>query len=124
MASRADDVTQLRRRGDFPTLVSPFDLKEQPMPATDTRTISLPAEQAGFVDALVASGAYATASEVVRAGLQALQERDVVVGRWLHDEVVGVAAAMAADPDRAVLAETVFADIRALHLRREADEAG
>ena len=46
------------------------------MPSTDKRTISLPAEQANYIDTLVASGTYATASEVVRAGLRALQERD------------------------------------------------
>lgn len=46
------------------------------MPSSDKLTISLPAEQASYIDALVASGAYATASEVVRAGLRALKERD------------------------------------------------
>ena len=46
------------------------------MPASAKRTFSLPAEQAEFIDSKVASGAYATGSEVVRAGLRALQERD------------------------------------------------
>ncbi len=46
------------------------------MPVVEKRTISLPAAQARFIDALVKGGAYASASEVVRAGLRALQERD------------------------------------------------
>ncbi len=83
------------------------------MPSPDKRTISLPAEQASYIDALVASGAYATTSEVVRAGLRALQERDAAVERWLRDEVVPVAAAMRDDPRRAIPAERVFADLRA-----------
>ena len=89
--------------------------------SSDKRTISLPPEQARYIDALVASGAYATASEVVRAGLRALRERDAAVERWLRDEVVPVAAAMQADPGRGIPAEQVFADIRALHAQRLKD---
>jgi len=91
------------------------------MPSPDKRTISLPTEQASYIDALVASGIYATASEVVRAGLRALQERDAVVERWLRDEVVPVAASMQADPSRGIPAEQVFADLRAFHAQRLKD---
>ena len=88
------------------------------MASTDKRTISLPTEQGRYIDGLVASGTYATASEVVRAGLRALQERDAAVERWLRDEVVPVAAAMEADPGRGIPADQVFADLRALHAQR------
>ncbi len=88
------------------------------MPSPDKRTISLPTEQASYIDALVASGAYATASEVVRAGLRALQERDAAVERWLRDEVMPVAAAMQADPDRGIPADHVRANLDALHAER------
>lgn len=91
------------------------------MPSPDKRTISLPAEQASYIDTLVASGTYATASEVVRAGLRALQERDSAVERWLQNEVVPVAAAMQAEPGRAIPAERVFADLRALHAQQLKD---
>jgi antitoxin ParD1/3/4 len=79
------------------------------------RTFSLPAEQARYIDALVASGSYASASEVVRAGLRALQERDAAVERWLRDEVVAVYDAMQADPARGIPADKVMANIRAHH---------
>jgi putative addiction module CopG family antidote len=49
------------------------------MAAIEKRTFSLPAEHAAFIDAQVASGAFASGSEVVRAGLRALQERDAAV---------------------------------------------
>ena len=45
------------------------------------RTVSLPPEHAAYIDRLVASGLFASASEVVRAGLRALQERDLAVFR-------------------------------------------
>lgn len=88
------------------------------MSSIEKRTISLPAEHAAFIDAKVASGAYATASEVVRAGLRALQERDAAVERWLRDEVATAYDAMKADPKRGIPADTVFAEIRARHAQR------
>ena len=88
------------------------------MPSPEKRTFSLPVEQAGYIDTLVASGTYASGSEVVRAGLRALQERDVAVEKWLREEVVGVYDAMKADPGRAIPAAQVFATIRARHADR------
>ena len=88
------------------------------MPATEKRTVSLPREQSDYMDGLVRSGAYASASEVVRAGLRALQERDGVVERWLREEVVRTAVAMRDDPARGLSADQVFDEIRRLHLNR------
>jgi antitoxin ParD1/3/4 len=88
------------------------------MPSAEKRTFSLPVEQAGYIDSLVASGTYASGSEVVRAGLRALQERDAAVETWLREEVVGVYDAMQAEPGRAIPADQVFATIRARHTDR------
>lgn len=88
------------------------------MPATAKRTFSLPAEQAKFIDTKVASGSYASASEVVRAGLRALQERDAAVERWLQEEVAPVYDAMKADPKRGIPASEAFDSVRARHARR------
>ena len=93
------------------------------MAAAEKRTFSLPTEQAEYIDKLVASGTYATSSEVIRAGLRALQERDAAMDRWLREEVVPVATAMQADPGRAIAADQVFDDIRALHAERLRDWA-
>ena len=88
------------------------------MPMVEKRTISLPPAQASYIDALVGTGTYASASEVVRAGLRALQERDAVVERWLRDEVLPVYDAMQADPGRGIPADQVIATLRAHHAER------
>jgi antitoxin ParD1/3/4 len=88
------------------------------MAAVEKRTVSLPADQARYMDELVAGGGYASASEVVRAGLRALRERDAAVERWLHDEVVTVYDAMRADPSRALSACQVGAALQAHHAAR------
>lgn len=88
------------------------------MSAVAKRTFSLPAEQAKFIDSQVQSGTYASASEVVRAGLRALQERDAAVERWLREEVAPVYDAMKAEPKRAIRADKVFAAVRAHHAAR------
>ncbi len=83
------------------------------MPGTQKRTVSLPPEHAAYIDRLVSSGDYASASEVVRAGLRALQERDQAVESWLNAEVTATYDAMAADPERALDAQEVFSELRA-----------
>ena len=85
------------------------------MATSHRRTFSLPGEQARYIDSLVASGVYATSSEVIRAGLRALQERDAAVERWLREEVIPVAVAVRADPARAITIDQVFDEIRSLH---------
>lgn len=70
------------------------------MTNVEKRTISLPAEHAEFIDAKVASGDYASASEVVRAGLRALQERDAAIEKWLREEVAPTYDAYKADPSK------------------------
>ena len=84
----------------------------------EKRTISLPSEHASFIDAKVASGAYASASEVIRAGLRALQERDAAVERWLRNDVAPVYDKMKADPKRGIPAKQAFAKVRARHAAR------
>lgn len=91
------------------------------MPSSQKRTFSLPSEQASYIDALVASGTYSTGSEVVRAGLRALQERDAAIEQWLRDEVTSVHDAMQADPGRGIPLDEVRAQLRAHHAKRLKD---
>ena len=68
----------MRVRGEYYNII--------PMAAPDRRTVTLPAEQSSFIDELVSTGRYASASEVVRAGLHALRERDAAVEHWLRTQ--------------------------------------
>lgn len=86
------------------------------------RTISLPGEHGTYIDQMVASGAFASASEVVRAGLRALQEREAAVERWLQEEVAPVYDAMQSDPDRGIPVSQAFDEVRARHAEHRPDD--
>jgi antitoxin ParD1/3/4 len=88
------------------------------MAKVSKRTFSLSAEQATYIDTKVDSGAYASGSEVIRAGLRALQERDAAFERWLNEEVVPTYDATKADPSSRIPAKTVFAEARARYSGR------
>jgi antitoxin ParD1/3/4 len=77
------------------------------------RTVSLPAEHDAYIESKLQSGDYASASEVVRAGLRALRERDTVIEKWLKAEVAPVYDAMTARPGRAKPAVKAIATLRA-----------
>ena len=83
------------------------------MSQTEKRTISLPSEHAVYIDSKVTSGAYASASEVVRAGLRALQERDEAIERWLREDVAEAYDTMKADPSRGEELSVVMKRIKA-----------
>ena len=58
------------------------------MRSTQQLSITLPIEMAEAVKAKVASGEYASESEVIRDGLRVLMARDRAVDHWLKTEVV------------------------------------
>lgn len=93
------------------------------MAATHKRTVSLPSEHDAYVDQMVSSGLYASASEVIRAGLRALQERDAAVEKWLRDEVAPVYDAMQDKPSHALSGTAVFDEIRKRHADRNKGSA-
>ena len=57
------------------------------MRTTQQLSITLPTEMAEMVNAKVQAGDYASSSEVIRAGLRALTERDDAVEMWLRDVI-------------------------------------
>ncbi len=96
------------------------------MAATVRRSFELSKDQADLIDRKVSQGEFASADEVVQAGLAALAEHDAVVERWLREEVVPVVEDMKAHPERGIPAKQVFDEIRALaksRMERDSDAA-
>ncbi len=87
------------------------------MRTTQQMSITLPNELAVAVRAKVASGEYASESEVIRDGLRTLMARDRAVEHWLRDQVAPAFDALKADPSRAVTAAQVRARLAAEHKR-------
>jgi len=85
------------------------------MSATQQFSITLPNEMAGLVKSMVATGAYATESEVIRDGLRVLMARDRAMEQWLHENVGPAYDALKADPSRALSVDQVRARLAAEH---------
>jgi putative addiction module CopG family antidote len=88
-----------------------------PVRKTQSLSITLPHEMAQMVKDKVASGAYATESEVIREGLRALQTQDAAVEDWLRTEGVARYDAWHREPRGRPAAE-VFAGLRKHHQKR------
>lgn len=88
------------------------------MAPTEKRAFDLPPEQSDYIDRLVNSGTYASANDVISAGLNALQTQQESLERWLREDVAPVYDAMKENPDRAIPADRVFARLKAHHEMR------
>lgn len=80
--------------------------------------VDLAPEDAAFVERRLRAGGYASASEVIGAGLRALREQEAAVEFWLRDEVGPVFDAMRADPTRGIPAREVLDRLRTHHAAR------
>jgi antitoxin ParD1/3/4 len=81
-------------------------------------TITLPHEMAAMVKAKVASGEYASDSEVIRDGLRTLQARDAALEKWLQTEVARSYREHKADPSKAIPADQIMDRVRASYRAR------
>ena len=71
------------------------------------------------VERRVSSGSYASADEVIRAGLLALEREEGAESEWL----VRMAEEALADPEPSIPAEEVFRELRALHAETLREQA-
>ena len=90
------------------------------MRSTQQFSITLPNDMAETVRAKVASGQYATESEVIRDGLRTLVARDRAVEAWLRTEVAAAHDALKVSRSRAVPASKVRARLAEVHQKRAA----
>ncbi len=86
---------------------------------TSPISITLPHDMAAMVKAKVASGEYATESEVIRDGLRTLLARDAAVERWLLEEVAKSYDEHAADPSIGIPADKIIARLRSARRARK-----
>lgn len=92
------------------------------MRKTQAISITLPHDMLDMVRAKVASGEYASESEVIRDGLRVLRARDAAVEKWLREDVATAHAAYLEDPSKVLTAEDVFARLRAGHASSDAKD--
>jgi len=95
------------------------------MDATKRLDIELPEELAEAVDARVASGRFANASEVVQQGLRLLAgeeefETDPALEQWLRTEIVARYDAVKAGRDTGLTVDQVKANLAEARRRRNA----
>jgi len=93
------------------------------MRTTQQMSITLPKELAETVKRKVASGEYATESEVIRDGLRTLLARDRAMETWLSETVAPIYDRMKADPKRAVPVKQVRARLAAEYKKAAAEKA-
>lgn len=77
------------------------------MRSTQQFSVTLPNEMAALVRAKVASGEYASESEVIREGIRALNARERALDDWLRSQALPSYDAYRADPSRGIALEDV-----------------
>jgi antitoxin ParD1/3/4 len=87
------------------------------MRGTQQLRISLPSDMVQMVRARVANGDFASESDVIREGLQALTDRDASIESWLKATVAPAFDAMMTDPSTLIDADDVFNGLREHHQR-------
>jgi len=81
------------------------------MRSTQQFSVTLPNEMAALVREKVASGEYASESEVIREGLRALHARERALDDWLRQQALPAYDAYRADPSRGLDLDDVRASI-------------
>ena len=110
LVAAADRIFQeLDRRGRLPTVANP--IYPDPMP---TRNINLTPKMDRFVAARIKKGRYANASEVLRAGLRALEKEELEDRAKLD----ALRAALIEGEQSGIAQGDVFAEVRERIRRR------
>ena len=89
-----------------------------------TVRLALSEQDEKMIEKQLATGRFADASDVVRAGLQMLDELSTDQERWLEDEVARRAVEADRDPARLLVANDVFLRLERRHRDRQGRSAG
>ncbi len=88
-----------------------IDSMEAPMETAPNRIVVDLGSLRKSVEDRVKSGSYASADEVIRAGLLALEREEADTNEWL----IQLAEESLADPEPSIPAAEVFQELRAIH---------
>lgn len=91
------------------------------MRTTRQLSITLPNDMSDALRERVASGAYASESEVVRDGLRALFAQGKAVESWLRTEVAEAYDELRANPSRAISSDEMRRRLAAHHAQHTTD---
>jgi len=80
------------------------------MAQASTLQVTLPQESLDFVQSKVASGEFASESEVIREGLAALQDKDAGFEAWARELAVPAYERLLADPSLGIPLDQVRAN--------------
>ena len=83
------------------------------MNANVSLKVNLPSELAEAMRRKVEAGEYASAEDMLQAGIRSLLERDDSLEKWLREEIVTGHAEYLADPSQAMQADEVLPHLRA-----------
>ncbi len=86
--------------------------------------VTLSQDALDFVQTKIASGEYASESEVILEGIAALQDKDAGFEAWARDVAVPAYERLLADPSRGVPLERVKANFEARLKISSAESAG
>ncbi|MFC0141408.1 type II toxin-antitoxin system ParD family antitoxin [Erwinia mallotivora] len=92
------------------------------MRTTQQMSITLPNEMAALVKARVATGEYASESEVIREGLRALMTRDNAVEQWMREKVVPAWEALQSGETESLSGNDVRNRLKAEHRKATGEE--
>ncbi|UVC08528.1 type II toxin-antitoxin system ParD family antitoxin [Rhizobium sp. TH2] len=68
-----------------------------------------------FIKRQLDTGRFESASEVVQAGLEMLEDFDEAHERWLQDEIPSRMAEIKADPSKGIPVDEVFGELEVIH---------
>jgi putative addiction module CopG family antidote len=94
------------------------------MRTTQPLSVTLPIEMVELIRAKVASGEYASESDVIHDGLRALQARDAAAEKQLQTEIGEAYEAYRKNPSRVAPAKEVFARLKTHHQAQVKADAG
>jgi antitoxin ParD1/3/4 len=80
-------------------MIQSYWMERLTMPTLSRHTVTLGTRHQQYIERKLAEGEYASTSEVVRAGIAALAERDARIDLWFREDVLPAVEEAEANPE-------------------------